>query len=229
MTFKQLLEGQTVIRNDIAEMKAQLLNVEGQISSLQQMVSHIEKRLSELPSSPEDGVQNTLKSIEHVITFQSKKLTDLEDRNRRSNIIIHGVSECPEETEALLKEKVLTTIMRDKMNVQCESIGRIHRLGRLGSKRPVIVYLQNFNEKKLILDSCRKLRGSGISIQNDYSQATLKKRKFLWESAKAEKLQGKKVHLLHDKLKVDKELYFWDETKNMRVKITNQRSQQSDI
>lgn len=56
-------------------------------------------------------------------------------------------------------------------------------------------------------------------MQNDYSKPTLQKRKLLWDSAKDEKLNGKKVTLVHDKLSIDNELYAWDESTNTRVKL----------
>lgn len=101
-------------------------------------------------------------------------------------------------------------------------IGRIHRLGRHTGKRPVIVYLQDFNEKKAIFANVTKLKGSKINIQNDFSQQTLRKRKLLWESAKTDKNDGKKVYLVNDRLKIDKDEYTWDETKGQRVKVAKQ-------
>lgn len=102
-------------------------------------------------------------------------------------------------------------------------MGRIHRLGKPGKSRPVIIYFQDYNEKQNILKNAYKLKGTKVSIQNDYSPDTLKKRKLLWNSAKLEKQQGKKVILLHDKLSVDGELFTWDEIRNTRIKTRTQQ------
>lgn len=67
--------------------------------------------------------------------------------------------------------------------------------------------------------NANKLKGTEVSIQNDYSKETLRKRKLLWESAKNEKLQGKKVALVHDKLRVDKEKFVSDDITNPRIKL----------
>lgn len=123
-----------------------------------------------------------------------------------------------------MKEKVQKEVLNDKLNVKVESIGRIHRLGKKSGKRPVIVYLQDFTEKKAIQENVKKLKGSGMFIQNDYSRSTLKKRKLLWESAKAERDAKKKVFLVHDRLKIEKDVFVWDESQNRRVQIMTNHS-----
>lgn len=163
------------------------------------------------------------------MSFQTRKLADLEDRSRRSNLVVFGVSEPPNETESDLKRKVITEIFSDKLGVICESVGEIHRLGKHIGNRPVILFFQNFTEKMKVLKNASKLKGTKIFIQNDYSQHTLQKRKLLWESAKTDKFQGKKVGLFHDKLKVDDDYYIWNETTNERQKLPPLKSQSRPI
>lgn len=59
--------------------------------------------------------------------------------------------------------------------------------------------------KKKILKNAHKHKGSDVSIENDWSKETLRKGKLLWESAKSEKGEGKKVTLNYDKLHVDRD------------------------
>lgn len=54
-------------------------------------------------------------------------------------------------------------------------------------------------------------------MSNDYSQVTLRKRKLLWNSAMAEKEQGAKVKLVHDKLWVNDDTHAWDDEKKNAV------------
>lgn len=84
-------------------------------------------------------------------------------------------------------------------------------------------------KKKAIFGNVTKLKGSKITVQNDYSPQTLRKRKLLWESAKADKNNGKKVYLVHDRLKIDKDEYIWDECKSERVKVTKQTTKQPSL
>lgn len=145
---------------------------------------------------------------------------DLEDRSRRSNVVVFGISEDPAESEADLRRKVITDTFEKKLNVKCDSVARIHRLGKGATNRPVILYFQDYNEKTSVMKNVKKLKGTKIFIQNDYSQQTLQKRKLLWESAKADKSQGKTAFLIHDKLCVGDDLFIWNEAKNERQKYT---------
>ncbi|XP_049524376.1 uncharacterized protein LOC125945976 isoform X2 [Dermacentor silvarum] len=156
--FEELLEGQRAITKELTEIKALVTNNVKLINDLQNTIE-IRSTLISSPASQDEQVQTTLKTFEHVVKFQAMKLTDLEDKNRRSNLIIHGLPESPEETEADLKEKVVSGIFKDTLSVSCGSIGRIHRLGRQRGKRPVIVYLQDFNEKKGNIQKCEETEG----------------------------------------------------------------------
>lgn len=169
-----------------------------------------------------------MESVERKLDFLHEKVTDLEDRSRRSNLVVFGIKENPSETTESLKKDVLTDIFATKLQVSCHSVGRIHRIGKHGNQRPVIVFFQDYNEKEIILKNAHKLKGSDISIQNDYSKETLRKRKLLWESAKSEKGQGMKVTLNYDKLHVDRDTYKWDDAMNVRVKITSLKNRTSN-
>ena len=96
------------------------------------------------------------------------------------------------------------------------SVARIHRLGKPSPKRAVILYFQDFNKKEAVLRNSRKLKGTGINIQNDYCADTLRKRKLLWESAREDKVKGKKVSLVHDKIRIANEMYTWDDASYSR-------------
>lgn len=78
-------------------------------------------------------------------------------------------------------------------------------------------------EKDSVLQNCKKLKGSSISISNDYAKETVAVRKKLWESAAVGRANGKKVTLLGDKIKVDEEIYSWDTTRNERCPYQNRR------
>lgn len=97
---------------------------------------------------------------------------------------------------------------------------RIQKLGRKVGKRPVILCFKDFNEKTSVLSNSKKLKGIGIFVQNDYLQSTLTKGKKLWESAREDKAAGKNVFLINDKLRIDDDLYVWDESKRQRVRLT---------
>lgn len=210
--LQELLVGQTKLVEDVAALRTQQNNMEKIFADWGRRFTELEKRAARV-----DDLERTVKSLE-------SKIVDLEDRSRRSNLLIFGLQEEAGETETELKQKVVTDIFSEKLNVNCSSIGRIHRLGKPGKQRPVIIFFQNFNEKRDVLKNAYKLKGTSFSVQNDYSRETLRKRKLLWDSAKAEKKEGKKVALIDEKLRVDNDYFIWSDPTNSRVKIHNYRS-----
>lgn len=69
-------------------------------------------------------------------------------------------------------------------------------------------------EVQSVLKNAKKLKGSNVFIQNNYSQSVQHERKKLWESAKHDKANGKRVLLVHDKLRINDDSYIWDEAAN---------------
>ncbi|XP_065311615.1 uncharacterized protein [Dermacentor albipictus] len=71
--------------------------------------------------------------------------------------------------------------------------------------------------------------GRGMSLTKPFFcfvQVTLKKRKLLWESAKHDKSLGKKVSLQHDKLRINNDMYIWNDKTNQREIASNSRTGQ---
>lgn len=196
------------------------------IAETKELFKQLQVQVSDLKSNTAGlgCLEHSVKTFQESVKNHASKLIDIEDRSRRSNVVIHGILEEPNETESDLKRKVITETLENRLGVKCISIGRIHRLGRTGSKRPVIMFLQDYNEKVAIFKNVSKLKGSNIFVQNDYSHVTLKKRKLLWESAKHDKSLGKKVSLQHDKLRIDNDVFIWNETTNQREITSGSRA-----
>lgn len=203
----------------MADLKAK---TESLLGDLKSRFLELDIHINELKSKTArlNHIDNAIRSFSTSVESQKRKLVDLEDRSRRSNLVVFGITEDRNETEDDLKRKVIRETFQQKLGVKCESVGRIHRLGKGPVKRPVILFFQDFNEKVAVLKNAKKLKGSKIYIQNDYSAHTLKKRKMLWESAKSEKAAGKKVYLVHDKLHVDGDTFIWNANSNQRQKIS---------
>lgn len=89
--------------------------------------------------------------------------------------------------------------------------------------------LFDYNEKIEIFKNCKKLKGSNISVSNDFSEATLRKRKLLWESAKIEKDEGSRVRLVHDKILVNDATFVWDDESACRVSLDKEKANENDI
>ena len=127
-----------------------------------------------------------------------EKLIKLEDRSRRCNLRIGGVEEGKDETWDQCEEKVLhifTNQLGIEKNVQIE---RAHRTGKKGSKhshektskpRTIVLKLNSYK------DEIKKLKGTNIYINEEFSAATMNCRKELWKEVQELRQQGKIAYL----------------------------------
>lgn len=196
----------TGIHDQLAQIQTNTDGLAGLVASVQELNAKIEV-------------------LEHTVKTQAERLSELENRSRRNNLLVFGVKEGSPESESDLKVSVVDNIFGKKLNVHVKTIERIHRLGkqRPGHIRPVIMRFYDFKEKDAILRNCSKLKGTSISVSNDYSKETVAVRKKLWDSAAADRGSGKKVSLVYDKLKVGESLFTWDYNRDERQPCRKER------
>lgn len=167
-----------------------------------------------------EELETHIQALEHTID-------ELENRERRINLVIHGLTESPQESSSSLNTTVVKKIFKKHLKVWITSIERIHRLGnhKEGSRRPVILRLMNYREKQLIVQNAKKLKGTNIYIGEDFSYRVRSVRRLLWNSSRANRERREKVYLSYDKLKINGEVYIWDDQKNDKVKQVQTSSQ----
>lgn len=134
---------------------------------------------------------------------------------------MYGIPEDEKEDEESLEQVINNTVAKGVLKIEPVSIERIHRLGKPSANktRPIIFKLLDDRDKTKILKNCHKLKDTDISISEDFSQRVRNIRKKLWDSAKPNKESGQKVHLVYDKISIDRILYRWDDTVNDKVMI----------
>lgn len=100
-----------------------------------------------------------MKSIKNAPASHDKKLTDLEDQSRISNLMIFAMSESPNETGIFLRAKVITDVFKTRLDISCTSVERIRRLGRTFDKRSVNHYFQALSENTSSVAQLHKAKG----------------------------------------------------------------------
>lgn len=141
-------------------------------------------------------------------TLQSR-MDDFEDRARRENLVFYGISDCAEETWAEAENKIRGILSGSfKLQLSEEAITRAHRLGAFVENkcRPIIVQFASFKTKDSIFSQKSKLRGTNISVTQDFCKATRTVRKKLLEFAKA---TGQPFSLKYNKVVIDKKSYVY--------------------
>lgn len=120
-----------------------------------------------------------------IVSILKENQGNLENYQRRNNIVIVGIEEKENEnwTET---ENLVIDFLKQKLNVEVQ-IERAHRLGTRSDKyksRPIIVLLSSFKYKARIFQNIRMLKGSGCYINEDFSLKTREERAKLIRYAK---------------------------------------------
>ena len=125
----------------------------------------------------------------------------MEDRSRRNNIRVEGVAESENENWATTKEKLRDIIKNNlgiKENVIIERAHRGNRQKQSQKPRPIVAIL--YEDKENVMQHAKKLKGTGIYINEDYSRETVIIRQNLWDEVKTLRDQGKYAKLQYDRI-----------------------------
>jgi regulator of replication initiation timing len=197
----------------VERLEKRIDDVTSENTLLKLKAAEIEKSLSfsgeviEKKNKNEYDTNNTTKAAFDEVW---KKLYDIEDRSRRNNLRMVGLTEDNGEdwdrTEAKVKEFIKTKLGIEK----CE-IERAHRTGskkykdgKPNDQRPIVVKFLNYKDKNKVLNEYRerKLWNEKFYINEDFSDYTNGKRKYLFSRAKEEKGRGRLTKVVYDKLYV---------------------------
>jgi hypothetical protein len=166
------------LEDQIAENEKQIDVDHKDIDSLSQRIGFLETKLDRTNEELE-------KTQEHNKKMQ-KHLNDLEDRNKRNNLIFSGVPEDKNETWQQSEIKV-KNIIRNQMKLEEIEIERAHRMqnGSLqNGAKPIIVKFTKYKDKERVLNKTIALTGSNIFVNQDYCKNTRDVQKILREKRK---------------------------------------------
>ncbi|XP_077564704.1 uncharacterized protein LOC144180192 [Haemaphysalis longicornis] len=213
------------IAEDIAEIKKSKDSTNENLKAINkklEKITFLEKQVSECMSK--------ISQLEINLAAMTKKVDELENHSRRSNLIIYGVQEQPEETTELLQEIVTKKIFNDILDVRTSGFERIHRLGRPkpgeeANSRPIILKLVDYRDKAMIFKECTKLKGSDFSISEDFSRSVRDIRKKLWAKTKENRDRNEKVSLIRDKVRINNRLFAWNDETGDLISLEKNESQ----
>ena len=190
------------IANDVQDIKTSL-NFTGDITD--QKLNVINEQIDRLKTEIKSTQSNQGELI-NVTHGNKKKLVDLEDRSRRCNIRIDGVSENNNETWDKTKIKVKRLIKENLKVEQNVEIQRAHRIApneyqkKKNLPRTILCKLLCLSDKEKVLAKRGELRGSNLHINEDYSEETNRVRIELQLEAKKQRTDGKYAQVVYNRL-----------------------------
>ena len=175
----QLCGSLTSVKTDVEELKESLSftqnDIDQRFSNINEKVQSLEKELS---STKEDV--RVIQMTEPTGTLEMRrKLVDLEDRSRRNNLRILGIKEDPRESWEECENKIYD-LLEEKLEMDTSNITieKAHRVGEKSNdkERAIVVQFSFYKDKINILRNFKKLKGTKISIFEDFSKCKFVKK-----------------------------------------------------
>ena len=140
----------------------EIKNIKSEVNELKKSIEFTEEVLEEKVQNMQRKVSSLEEKVEQIYNYQidlEKKLTDLEDRSRRSNFRIDGVAEENGEGWDDCKRKV-KKIFRNRLELENDVIiERAHRAnkskyGKKDQLRTIMRKLLSYKDKVKVLQNC---------------------------------------------------------------------------
>lgn len=138
---------------------------------------------------------------------QKDRLQRIERDLRAKNVVINGIEEQEDETEL---PEFICQIMTDKLEIEVkeEDMESIERMGRKGQyPRTIHIKFRNESIRNNILKNRKKLKGTKVYVDEDYTREIREERKILRQVLKKERQQGKDGYITYNKLIIDNDVY----------------------
>lgn len=199
-------EMKSYFMNSSKEVKEEIKTLSSEISSINITMDQVKSHTGSIKSSIID-LNNKIGEIETKnknLELQCNRLTyELDGYRRSKNIIIYNIDENLHDGSLDSLEEIILKLFTEQMKIKfsVNEIDFIKPLGRRESKsRPILVRFCRSLMKNKVLRSAYLLKGSKISISQDFSREVRERRKLLYPfllKARSENVPSK---LVNDKL-----------------------------
>lgn len=191
------------------------------VKQMNDQVSKLEKTVSDHTTSLEftqrelDDLKSEVKKYRREereakirIGILEEKVNHQEDYNRRKNIRINGVAEGTNGETWEQTATLVTSLLRDKMQLGELVLERAHRVGPRSDAKPrtVIACFSRFCDREAVMRNARKLKGTNIFVDDDLCPASQAVKNSQMPLLKQARAQGKIAFFRRTKL-VIKERY----------------------
>lgn len=196
-------------------MEAKLDEIIFQMRELNKKIDKTEERMLKQMAELIKGNQEEIKelkeenkALKETIFEQQEKMKELDNKQRKNNIVILGLEE--KEKNILELEGTVKNVIETKLNIDIANndINFVARIGPSGGReRPVLVGCTTWRLKKEILNRKRMLRSSAIVIKEDLPKEVREDRKELGKVMLQLQEDGKRVSLRGNKIYYEGKYY----------------------
>lgn len=215
-TLQKILDGQSDIKEQLNSIERNQTAQKAALEDLTKRMSSLEAAVAGFPKV-EAAVDECKKLCDHQErSMQSlmSKVDDLDNRSRRCNLIFYGIADSDSKEPWSESEKHVKNICTRMLKITPQFIERAHRIGKFipGKNRPVIANFASYKEKQDLLMSAKNLKGTDISLSEDFSPQRRTIRRRLWKFAQEHKTDDTQAIIKNDTLYLNKTKYVYDES-----------------
>ena len=140
------------------------------------------------------------------------KVTDLEYRSMRDNLMFYGIPEQQNE-DCKVSIKQFMNVVLEIPQADKLTFDRVHWVGAPahGKVRPIVAKFHYFKEREAVrsksFELSDKLKAENVGVGAQWPKKMRETRKNLYDIMKQEKAKGNTVKLMKDKLYLDGHLY----------------------
>ncbi|KAK4309830.1 hypothetical protein Pmani_018562 [Petrolisthes manimaculis] len=193
-------------------MKSRIQHSEETITDLvksleftQAEVKELQNEVSVLKTSNNDN-KTTIEIMKSQIVELERRTNYQEDYNRRNNLRFTGIQEQPSGESWEETAQIVTKLLEDKLQVPTMKLERAHRTGQANPsrQRTIVARFEKYGDRETVLRNARKLKGTGIYINEDLCQGSQEIRNKQLPLLKEARNQGKIAFFKYTKLIIKK-------------------------
>ena len=211
--FKLLLEAQErTLRSAmdivVKQMQERIQLVEGTVTDLIKSLEFSQAELKDLKDEAKklrtssNEQQTIIERLQSKVQALEQRVNYQEDYNRRNNLRITGLQEQPRGETWEQTAANVSKLLQDKLQLPSVNLERAHRVGHGASPhpRPVIVRFEKFSEREATMRNAKKLKGTGIFVNEDLCPASMEIKKNQLPLMKQARNDGKIAFFRHTRL-----------------------------
>ena len=180
------------------------------IPPLKDKVNELEKSV-EFLSKTYDTVRGELKAnyeeIKKLKSESNSRVSELECRTMRDNLLFTGVPEQPRENAEQTGKEIIHSKLGFSQAVEFERVHRVGYHSSSGRPRTIVAKFSRFKDREMIRTNARFLKGTKIGIHEQFSKEINDKRKLLYPKFKRARENNQYAKLILDYLIIDNQKY----------------------
>jgi uncharacterized protein (UPF0335 family) len=167
-------------------------------TALQSEIDQFHSKIMALETE-QKKLKNEIQNLHNGHKIVTEKPT--EDISKR--IVLYGLDASQRDNENELYVRI-ANVFRGILNVNIEGyIESLHRLGKRGNRRPIVIELISKRMSQYILDNCRAFQGTGLTISRYLDTEGINKRRGLIVLLQEARKQGKNAVIRNNTLVIN--------------------------